>query len=208
VFHARRGLAAIIAVRFLATATFLGVDSFIPLAADRLHGARPIVQGFVIAGAALAWTGGQALAARRGSRLSVRRATSIGFGLMLVGVVAAAPVLWPDWPLWLTFIGWSIGGLGIGILFNPTTVGAMSYSVDGREGEIGSQIHLADSLGFGIMSVVGGAIVALSDRTSMTLQTAIGINFCLAAFCACAGLVASRGARAAPVTLSAPSLRH
>ena len=37
VFRARRGLPAIVAVRFLVTATFLGVDSFIPLAADRLH---------------------------------------------------------------------------------------------------------------------------------------------------------------------------
>src|SRR5690606_33521001 len=32
---ARRGLPAIIASRFLATAAFLGADSFIPLAADR-----------------------------------------------------------------------------------------------------------------------------------------------------------------------------
>ena len=112
-----------------------------------------------------------------------------------IGIVCVAPVLSPDWPLQLTFIAWSIGGLGIGLLFNPTTVGAMSYAVDGREGEISSQIHLADSLGFGIMSVVGGATVALSDRTALTLQGALGTNFALAALCAITGLVASRGVR-------------
>ncbi len=195
VFRARVGLPAIIAVRFLATATFLGVDSFIPLAADRLHGARPFVQGFVIAGAAVAWTGGQAFAARRGTRLLPQRASSIGFGLLLLGIATTVPVLSPSWPLWATFLSWSIGGLGIGILFNPTTVASMGYAVEGREGEVSSQIHLADSLGFGVMGIVGGAIVAASDRTSLTLQAAIGINFGLAALCAMVGLVASRGIR-------------
>ncbi len=195
VFRARRGLPAIIAVRFLATATFLGVDSFVPLAADRLHGARPIAQGFVIAGAALAWTGGQAFAARRGDRLPASRATRIGFCFLLVGVAVTAPVLAPSWPLVLTFLGWAVGGFGIGLLFNPTTIGAMSFAEDGREGAIGSQIHLADSLGFGIMSIVGGATVTIADDTTFTLQGAIATNFGLAAICATVGLVASRGVR-------------
>ena len=38
-FAARSGLPAVLACRVLATATFLGVDSFVPLAADRIHGA-------------------------------------------------------------------------------------------------------------------------------------------------------------------------
>lgn len=195
VFRARVGLPAIIAVRFLATATFLGVDSFVPLAADRLHGARPIVQGFVVAGAAMTWTMGQAIAARRGAGLHPRRAAAFGFGLLLVGVGATAPVLSPGWPLWATLLAWSVGGLGIGILFNPTTVASMSYALDGREGEVSSQIHLADSLGFGIMSVVGGATVAVADRNSLSLQGALGTNFAIAALCAIVGLVASRGVR-------------
>jgi len=53
VLRARHGLPAVVACRMLSTATFLGVDSFIPLAADRVHGARPLQQGFVIVGAAL-----------------------------------------------------------------------------------------------------------------------------------------------------------
>jgi len=205
VFRARRGLPAIIAVRFLATATFLGVDSFVPLAADRLHGARPIVQGFVVAGAALTWTSGQALAAKRGARLLPRTGAAIGFALLLTAVGAVAPVLMSSWPLLATFFAWSIGGLGMGILFNPTTVGAMTYATDGREGEISSQIHLADSLGFGVMSVVGGATVAFADHTGFSLRGAIGINFSLAATCAVIGLVASRAVRsntAAAITAS------
>jgi hypothetical protein len=196
-FRARRGLPAIVAVRFLATATFLGADSFIPLAADRFHGARPIVQGFVIAGSAVMWSAGQAYAARRGTNLLPRRGAAVGFALLFVGVAGSAPVLSPAWPLPLTFVAWCIGGLGMGILFNPTTVASMSYAQAGREGEISSQVHLADSLGFGLMSIVGGATVAFSDHSALTLRGAVGINFCLAAACACVGLLASRGVRSA-----------
>ncbi len=195
VFRARRGLPAIVAVRFLATATFLGVDSFVPLAADRLHGARPIVQGFVISGAAITWTIGQAVTARRGDRVRSGRSAGLGFGFMLIGIATVAPVLAPTWPLPLTFVAWCIGGFGMGILFNPTTVASMTYADDGREGEISSQIHLADSLGFGVMGAVGGATVAFADRTAFTLRGAIGVNFALAAMCALAGVAASRGVR-------------
>jgi MFS family permease len=195
VFRARRGLSAIVAVRFLATATFLGVDSFVPLAADRLHGSRPIVQGFVIAGAAITWTIGQAVTARRGDRVKPGPSAGLGFGFMLIGIATVAPVLAPSWPLPLTFVAWSIGGFGMGILFNPTTVASMSYADDGREGEISSQIHLADSLGFGVMGAVGGATVAFADHTSLTLKGAIGVNFGLAAMCALLGVLASRGVR-------------
>ena len=94
------------------------------------------------------------------------------------------------------FATWAIGGFGMGILFNPTTVASMSYADDGREGEISSQIHLADSLGFGMMGVLGGSTVAFADRTSATLQSAVGVNFALAALCAVLGLAASRGVRA------------
>ncbi|MEO6123567.1 MAG: hypothetical protein ABIR32_07625, partial [Ilumatobacteraceae bacterium] len=195
VFSARRGLPAIIAVRFIATATFLGVDSFVPLAADRLHGARPIIQGFVIAGSALSWTAGQAIAARRGKRLLPSRGAAYGFGLLMVGVATTAPILSPNWPLWATFVSWCFGGLGMGILFNPTTVAAMSYAVDGREGEVSSQLHLADSLGFGIMSIVGGAIVAVADRTSFSLQGALATNFGLALALGFVGLMIAHNVR-------------
>jgi len=188
-FRARSGLAAIMVVRFLSTAMFLGVDSFVPLAADRLHGARPIVQGFTIAGAAVLWSLGQAFAARRGTRLLPSRGAAIGFALMLIGAGATVPVIAPSWPLWATFISWSVAGFGMGIIFNPTTVSAMTYADDSREGEIGGLLHLADSLGFGCMSILGGATVAIADRTSFSLQGALGTNFSMALICGVIGLI-------------------
>ncbi|MDO8362369.1 MAG: MFS transporter [Actinomycetota bacterium] len=194
VHAARRGLPAIIACRVLATATFLGADSFIPLAADRIHGASPTVQGFVIIGAALTWTLGQWVRAHR-PPTDQARAVQVGFAVMLLGLGLVAPVLWSGWPLIAVFLAWAVGGLGMGLLYNPATVAAMSYAVDGREGEVSSQVTLADAVGFSLMGGIGGATVAIADRTSWSLAGAVGTNLGIAALLAALGIVAARRVR-------------
>jgi hypothetical protein len=174
----------------------LGVDSFVPLAADRIHGATAVAQGFVIVGAAIAWTGGQAIMSRR-THIPPRTPVRLGFTLLIVGTLLVVPVLWSGWPLWVTFLSWPVGGLGMGILFNPTTLAAMSFAEPGREGTVSGQTHFADALGFSLMGGIGGATIAIADRTSLGLQAAIGINFSLAIGCATLGLIASRGVRRA-----------
>jgi tetrahydromethanopterin S-methyltransferase subunit D len=80
----------------------------------------------------------------------------------------------------------------MGLLYNPATVAAMSYAVDGREGEVSSQVTLADAVGFSLMGGIGGATVAIADRTSWSLASALGTNFALAIGLAAIGLFACR----------------
>ncbi len=186
-----------ISCRILATAAFLGADSFIPLAADRIHGASPTVQGFVIIGASLTWTGGQWFIARHPD-IDPRRAVRWGFATMAVGLAASLPVLAAGWPLWITFFTWAVGGFGMGLLFNPTSVTAMSHAEEGAEGLVSSQVNLADAIGFSTMGGIGGAMVAISQRTTLPLSVALGINFTLAIALAgtgmfCAGRIRSGG---------------
>jgi MFS family permease len=199
VHRARVGQPAVLTCRLLATATFIGVDGFVPLAADRIHGAQPVVQGFTIVGAALSWTGGAALSAKRVD-IVPRRAVRAGFVMLLIGVAATAPVLWSTWPLWAVFIGWAIGGFGMGLLFNPTTVAAMSYADGGNDGLVSSQVQLVDALGFSLMGGIGGALVAYADRHDVGLQGPLAVAFSLAAACAITGIVASSRVRGAVPT--------
>lgn len=190
--RARRGVSAIMATRTLATAAFLGADSFVPLAADRIHGASATAQGFVIVGAALVWSYGSWLATRR-VHVPLDRSARIGFALIVTAVITTAPVLDDAWPLWAAFVTWSAAGLGMGLFFVPTSVAAMEYAEPGEDGVIGSQINLADALGFALMGGVGGATVAVADRTSWPLSQALLTNFVLAAAIAVLGIVLSRG---------------
>jgi hypothetical protein len=95
------------------------------------------------------------------------------------------------------FIGWCIGGIGMGVQYNPSTVAAMSYATDGTEGMVSGQARLTDALGFSLMYGIGGAVVAVADRGSITITTAIAVNFALAFGIAVLGMVVSRGVRAA-----------
>jgi MFS family permease len=189
--RAARGLPAVVLCRILATAAFLGADSFIPLAADRIHGASPTMQGFVIIGASLTWTAGQWFIAHHPD-IDPRRAVRWGFATMAVGLAASLPVLISGWPLWVTFFSWAVGGFGMGLLFNPTTVTAMSHAEEGAEGLVSSQVNLADAVGFSTMGGVGGAMVAISKRTSLPLSGALGINFGLAIMLAGIGMICAR----------------
>ena len=63
----------------------------------------------------------------------------------------------------------------MGLLFNPTSLAAMSYATDGREGVVSSQIHLADALGFSLMGGFGGGLVAVADRTSWSVTSALTV---------------------------------
>jgi hypothetical protein len=198
--RARTGLAAVIACRTLATAAFLGVDSFVPLAAHEVHGTTALVQGFLIVGGAISWTVGQAWRTRRPGR-STGAATRTGFLLLALGAVLTWPIVFADWPLWAPFLTWCIGGLGMGLLFNPTSLAAMSYAVDGREGVVSSQIHLADALGFSLMGGFGGGLVAVADRTSWSVTSALSVCMFAAAAVAMVGAVASARARSAPSSL-------
>jgi MFS family permease len=195
--RARPGLSAIIATRTMATAAFLGVDSFVPLAADRIHGASATAQGFVIIGAALTWSLGSWLATMR-THVPLHRSARLGMGLIVSAVIATTPVLDADWPLVATFFTWSLAGLGMGLFFVPTSVAAMKHAEPGRDGIIGSQVNLADSLGFALMGGVGGATVAVSDRTSWPLTSALFANFAIAALIGVLGIVVSRGVTRAP----------
>ena len=80
----------------------------------------------------------------------------------------------------------------MGLLFNPTTVTAMSHADEGAEGLVSSQVNLADSIGFSMMGGIGGALVAIADRTSLSLPAALGINFRLAIALALTGTICAR----------------
>jgi MFS family permease len=195
--RARRGLAATVAARFCVNVAFFGTDTFLPLAASRLHGAGPLGAGAVVVGASLTWTAGSWLSAKRSAAWQPWRAVAIGSIIVGVGIISAAPVVVQATPLWLTFIGWSLAGPGIGIVFTLTAVTALDDVPAGREGLVSSQLQMADALGFAIISGVGGALIAIADHTTLTLSEALVVQFALAAAVAVVGALAGARVRGA-----------
>jgi hypothetical protein len=73
----------------------------------------------------------------------------------------------------------------------------MTYATEGSEGRVGSQVNLSDALGFSLMGGIGGATVAVADRTTWTIGSAIGTNFAIAGGLALFGVLISRRIRPA-----------
>jgi MFS family permease len=190
--RAARGEPAAVASRFLVNLAFFGADTFLPLAATKLHGASSTEAGLVIIGGALAWTGGAAMSARRRPARSAR-VVGAGFAFVAAGIAGAAMIVLPNFPLWAVFLLWAVAGFGIGAVFNTTSVAAMSTAPHGQEGLVASRLQIADALGFALASGIGGALVGVADRGNLELGAALAIVFLLAGVAALIGMVAARG---------------
>ena len=130
----------------------------------------------MIIGAAVTWSIGSAVVSKM-PRVRPDRSATLGFVLIGTGVVTTSLVVDASWPLPAVFATWCLAGLGMGLLFVPTSVAAMTHAEPGRDGVIASQVNLADSIGFSLMGGLGGATVAIADRGTWSLSSALVTNF-------------------------------
>lgn len=185
--RAAPGIPAAVAARLCVNIAFFGTDSFIPLAAVRIHGATTLVAGAVIIGGSLLWSLGAQVSARSHDERHSAAAVRTGFLVLALGIVGTSLVVISTWPLGLTFLTWAVGGFGIGVVFNTTSSTAIAQAPPGREGLVSSQLGVADTLGFATIGAIGGSVIGAVDRTSLTLGYALTLVFALAALAALVG---------------------
>jgi MFS family permease len=157
-------LPAVIAVRALLNWSFFGTDSFVPLAVTAVRGYTTTFAGLVLTSATLAWSGAAWLQARRAAIWGDRRAVRASLVLVGAGIALVALSLDVDVPIAVVFVGWTLGGAGMGIGFNVTSVIALGEAPAGEEGAISASLQLADALGIALSTGIGGSIVAAGAR--------------------------------------------
>ena len=102
--------------------------------------------------------------------------TATGAALIGIGSAVVAIGLL-DVPLVVPYLGWTIGALGMGIVFPSIPLSVMGEAAEGREaGELSSTI-LMDYLGVGIGSGLAGASVALADAGTLTIEQGLAGAF-------------------------------
>ena len=199
-FRASSGAAACVAARLAVNVAFFGVDVFVPLAATRLHGATPTEAGLVIVGATLLWSVASAVVARRLDTHGPTGLTRVGCALLALGCVLTCAVTVASLSLWVTFVAWMPAGFGIGLVFTTLSATALSGAGAERAGLVGSQLGIADALGFAVSAGIGGALVGIADRTSLSLAVALRVLFIGCAVVAVVGMATAR--RVAAPTVS------
>jgi MFS family permease len=159
-FRLRRGIPAVVAVRGLIGAAFVGSESYLPLLLVREHRWDPAVAGLVLTLGAVAWSIGSAIQGRYPEPSARYRLSRAGTWLLVVGVSTILVTAVPGVPGWMAPIGWVLGGAGMGMVYSSTSLLALHLSPKERHGEASSALTTSESLTSAVVLALGGALFA------------------------------------------------
>lgn len=188
---------AALGVRFAVVFAFFGVESFLPLALATVRSASAAQVAAVLTLSALAWTTGAFLQARASERFGAEQLCRAGTLGLLAGIVCASLGLFQATPIGVALAGWTLAGLGMGVVYTAATASAMQDTPAGSEGAAGAALGIADAVATSVATALGGVFVALAPLSAgaapLPLVSAFGLAACVGA--ASLGLAA----RLAPV---------
>lgn len=192
--RARPGLPAVVALRGLVSAVFIGAETFLPLLLSRERGLSPTAAGLVLTGAAITWSVGSWFQGREGapSRPVLLRAGTVSLGL---GVLLAGATVVPAVPLAVGVLGWAAAGLGMGLTYPTLSVLTLELSAPAEQGTNSAALQIADSLFAAVVLALSGALFAAligHGPVAYVASTAVSGALALAA------VLASGRARAEP----------
>lgn len=193
--RAAPGLPASIAAKTLLLFAFFAADSFLPLAIVDVCARSAAFAGLVLTVGSLSWTAGAFLQARFSGKPAALQ-VGLAAALILTGLLLVLGMLAPGARVELAFGGWTLAGLGMGIGYNAANATAMSAAAPGREGATSTALGIADALGAGIASALGGVVLAAGERAGADAADSLARVFSLAALSTFAVLLA--GARMDP----------
>ena len=119
-WRAVRGLPSLILMRGLMGTAFTVVDVYLPLyMIDQRH-LPAWLAGLSLTVGGVTWAVGAWMAGR--GKPTPAQSLRWGAAFMLLGMLVAALVLLPGWPVWIAWIGWAAAGFGIGLGYPTQSV--------------------------------------------------------------------------------------
>lgn len=189
------GLPSVIALRGLICAAFFGTEAFLPLLLSREHGLSPSIVGLALSFGALGWSAGSWYQGHRRNGWSRHRFLRIGTSGVCAGLTFTITAVWPAIPVWLPIAGWTLAGLGMGLISASLSMLALSMSKPDEQGANGSALQLCEAMAVAASMAVGGSLFSALLDTST--QAAYLANFAIAGTMAllAAAIVGRIGAR-------------
>ncbi|WDG18658.1 MFS transporter [Microbacterium sp. Clip185] len=141
-------------------------ENFIPLFAQQLAGATPLVAGLVGAAMSLGWTLAQLVSVSAGpiaARWAVRIGPIVLFaGLAAYGLLQTASA--SGWQLLLGAVALLVSGAGVGMAFPHLSVAAMRSGGDSGEGaKAAAAVSTTQLIAFTLASALAGNLLAWGD---------------------------------------------
>jgi MFS family permease len=173
-FRARPGLPVVVIIRAVAGASFLGSEVYLPYLLQAHHGFSASFAGITLTTAALSWAFASWVHGRIPERLlTARRTFTIGFALVVVGLLSALFVAATTASPAIMIGGWFIAGGGMGIVFPRTSMLTLRLSDEADHGFASSALTIADSTGTVIGFAITGIVFAAFGGKEATVSFAV-----------------------------------
>ncbi len=156
----RRGLPSVIALRGIAASAFFGCEAFLPLLLQRERELSPLWAGAALSLGALGWFSGSWMQGHQRFGWSRHAMLQTGTWLMLIGLLVTALTLYPAVPLALALAGWSITGLGMGLIYPSLSVLTLSLSAPHEQGANSSALQLSEGIAVASTLAISGSLFA------------------------------------------------
>lgn len=191
----RRGLPSVILARFLASLSFFGTVTFLPLYLVNERGLSIGVAGVILAIGSLGWAGGSLI---QGSpRWEGRRAQLISIGGigLTIGITGNALAAWFALPVPLIPLCLVLMGLGMGLTTATTSVLTLLLATEAEHGEASTSLNLADVLGSVSGIAAGGALFAALHSAAGADAHVFGLIWAITGLTSALLIVAGRRVR-------------
>lgn len=173
---ARRGLPATVLLRGIINGTFIGVETFLPLLLQDIHGWRPFQAGLVLTVGSVTWALGSAVQGRLSGPVWRARIPMIGTALQTIGIALTIAGAFSEVSGLVILSAWTISGLGIGLNYPAMTVHGLAMSAPTNHGRTSSSLQIADTLGASLAVAAAGIIYAvILPAQSPAFAAAIGL---------------------------------
>lgn len=173
---ARRGLASTVLLRGTANGAFVGVEVFLPLLLQVVHGWTPVAAGLVLTTGSLTWAAGSAISSRITDPGMRGRIALFGVATQLAGTTVTFAGVFAGVSGIVVIGGWALTGLGIGLIYPTMTVHGLAMTPVESKGKTSSSLQIADTLGAAFCVAVAGIGYALAmPNVTASFASVIGL---------------------------------
>ena len=187
-WRARPGLPAVVATYALLFAAFTGIESFMPLALNKLRCTTSTESGLILTCGTTTWALGSWMQSRRPPRWASANWRMGATAVLVAGLASMTALTVAGVPAWVTYAGWAAGSLGMGLSFASVSEATFRMVGEHQVGLASGATQLAGALLAALATGVGGAVLDAKHSSA----TGFRIGFLICVGLAVAALVAGR----------------
>ncbi|MBD8697007.1 MFS transporter [Stenotrophomonas sp. CFBP 13718] len=178
----RRGLPSVIALRGIAASAFFAAEAFLPLLLQRERDLSPLWAGAALSMGALGWFSGSWLQGHQRFGWTRAHLVQAGSWMMGGGLLLTSLTLQQGVPLLLALAGWSLTGLGMGLIYPSLSVLTLSMSPRHEQGANSSALQLSEGIAVATTLALSGALFAafINGRETLGYLLCFAVTLLLA----------------------------